>query len=307
MSEFAIRHYNPESDLSSLARLLTEIESIDRDGEQTSEDALRSMLEWPNFLPDQNVWVAELDGKLVGYGQVLPRTENPSTIYVVVHPDRRRQGLGSQLLALALSRLDASKHYKKIWVYANGHNAASIAFLTHHKFELYGTSGVMLAPVAELPPAEIPSGFVLRRYLELQNPDPAILVEALNQCYKDQVGHHQNVTSADRFINYYGDQGIHLLFDDGQNLIGICAAKPEGNTDETPVTDLLDAPGIVPEFRQGGHQRYLALTVMHWLRGQRSRPITLEYWGDDEKAIAIYRELGFELVRQQLTYHKELV
>jgi GNAT superfamily N-acetyltransferase len=114
MPNFIIRHYNPESDLPSLSRMLTEIESMDRDGEQTSEDALRSMLEWPNFLPDQNVWVAELNGKLVGYGQVLPRTENPSTIYVVVHPDRRRQGLGSQLFALVLSRLDASKHYKKI-------------------------------------------------------------------------------------------------------------------------------------------------------------------------------------------------
>lgn len=306
MSEFAIRHYNPETDLSSLSRLLTEIESIDRDGEQTSEDALRSMLEWPNFLPDQNVWVAELDGTFVGYGQVLPRTENPSTIYVVVHPNRRRQGLGSQLLVLALSRLDASKHYKKIWIYANGHNAASIAFLTHHGFELYGTSGVMLAPVAELPPAEIPSGFVLRRFLELQNPDPAILVDALNQCYKDQVGHHQNVTSADPYLDYYGDEGICLLFDKKENLLGICAAKAEGKTDANGVSDLLDAPGLVKEVRQRGYQRFLALAVMNWLREKGTRPITLEYWGDDEHALAIYRELGFSPVSELLTYHKEL-
>jgi mycothiol synthase len=306
MPNFIIRHYNPESDLPSLSRMLTEIESMDRDGEQTSEDALRSMLEWPNFLPDQNVWVAELNGKLVGYGQVLPRTENPSTIYVVVHPDRRRQGLGSQLLALALSRLDASKHYKKIWIYANGHNAASIAFLTQHGFELYGTSGVMLASVAELPPAEIPSGFVLRRYLELQNPDPAILVQALNECYKDQVGHHQNVTSADRYVEYYGEDGIHLLFDEQEKVIGICVAKPEGKTDTRGTSDLFDAPGLVKDVRQCGYQGFLALTVMRWLREKGTRPITLEYWGDDENAIAIYRGLGFELVNELLTYHKEL-
>ncbi len=305
MPDFVIRHYNPETDLSSLSRLLTEIESVDHDGEETSEEYLRSMLEWPNFDPEHNVWVAELDGKFVGYGQVLPRTESPSTIYVAVHPNQRRHGLGSRLLSLALSRLDASKN-KKILIYANGHNAASIAFLKHHGFEVAGTSGVMLAPVTELPQAEIPAGFVIRRYLELENPNPAIVAQALDQCYKDQVGHHQNVTSADRYMKYYGEDGIHLLFDEHDKLIGICAAKPEGKTDERGLSDLLDAPGLVKEVRQRGYQHFLALAVMNWLREKAARPITLEYWGDDEKAIAIYRGLGFELVSELLTYQKAL-
>ncbi len=38
MSDFLIRHYVPETDLSPLARMLTEIELIDRDGEETSEE-----------------------------------------------------------------------------------------------------------------------------------------------------------------------------------------------------------------------------------------------------------------------------
>jgi mycothiol synthase len=306
MPNFIIRHYHPETDLASLSRMLTEIESIDRDGEETSEEFLRSMLEWPNFDPDQNVWVAELEGKFVGYGQALPRTESPSTIYVVAHPNQRRQGLGTQLLALALSRLDAGKHDKMILIYANGHNAASLAFLNHHGFEVAGTSGVMLAPVAKLPLAEIPAGYSVRRYLELENPNPAVVVQALDSCYKDQVGHHQNVTSADRYIEYYGDQGIHLLFDDRDKLIGICAAKLEGKTDARGTSDLLDAPGLVKEIRQRGYQHFLTLAVMNWLRAKGTRPITLEYWGDDKKAIAIYRDLGFELVNEQLTYHKEL-
>ncbi len=303
MSNFLIRHYNPETDLSALSRMLTEIESVDCDGEETSEDFLRSMLGWPNFDPDQNAWVAELDGKFIGYGQVIPRSDNPSTIYVVVHPTQRRKGLGGSLLALAFPRVQQAES-KKIHIYANGQNAASIAFLKQHGFEVAGTSGVMLAPVTELPQVEIPSGYVVRRYPELEN--PAIVVQALDQCYKDMVGHRQNVTSADRFINYYGEDGIHLLFDSNDTLIGICAARPEGKTDERGISDLLDAPGLTKDYRRFGFQRFLALTVMRWLREQGTRPITLEYWGDDEKAIAIYRELGFELVNEQLTYHKEL-
>ncbi len=45
---------------------------------------------------------------------------------------------------------------------------------------------------------------------------------------------------------------------------------------------------------------------MNWLREKGEHPITLEYWGDDEDAIEIYRGLGFELVNQQITYRKEL-
>jgi len=103
-NSFAIRHYIPEEDVSALSHMLTEIESIDRDGEETSEEYLRSMVEWPNFDPAQNVWVAELDGNFVGYGQILPRPKNYSSIYIVVQPSQRRKGLGSMLLSLALTR-----------------------------------------------------------------------------------------------------------------------------------------------------------------------------------------------------------
>lgn len=296
-----IRHYVPEQDLAALSRLLTEIESIDRDGEETSEEYLRSMGEWPNFDPEQNVWLAEADGRLVGFGQVLPR--EMTSLYVVVHPSQRRKGLGSRLLELVLSRARQAGS-RRLLAYANGKNAASNAFLRHHGFDAAGTSGVMTAPSSELPPAEIPAGFVVQRYS--QAGDPGIVVQALNECYRDMVGHHQNVTSADRFISYYGGEGIHLLFDEKNALIGICAAKPQGRSDERGVSHLLDAPGIIKGFRQQGYQRVLALAVMHWLRENGPHPVTLEYWGEEEAVLDLYRGLGFELVHQQIAYRREL-
>ncbi|MFN2151852.1 MAG: GNAT family N-acetyltransferase, partial [Anaerolineales bacterium] len=181
---------------------------------------------------------------------------------------------------------------------------ASNAFLKRHGFEVAGTSGVMSVPVGNIAPAEVPAGYSVRRYPKLGN--PAIVVQALDQCYKDMVGHHQNVTNADRYIDYYGKDGIHFLFDPDDKLIGICAAKSEGKNDERGVSDLLDAPGLIKEYRHRGFQSFLALSVMNWLREKGARPITLEYWGDDEKTIEIYHNLGFELVNQQITYYKEL-
>jgi mycothiol synthase len=300
---FTIRHYIPEQDLSPLSRLLTEIETMDRAGEETSEKYLRSMSEWPNFDPDRNVWVAEANGNLVGFGQILPRLATPSSVYVVVHPTHRRRGLGSQLLTLLLSRARETRS-KIVLVYAKGRNTASNDFLKQHGFDVAGTSGVMVAPVTPLPQAEIPSGYSLRRYPELGNPQ--IVVQALDTCYRDMVGHRQNVTSADRYINYYGQEGLHLLFDEEETLIGVCAGKPQGKIDERGLSDLLDAPGLIKPYRHRGFQRFLTLAVISWLRGQGAYPVTLEYWGDEEDALTIYRDLGFQLVDQQIAYHREL-
>src|SRR3972149_9870123 len=122
MSKFVIRYYLPETDLSPLSRMLTEIESVDRDGEETSEEYLREMLEWSNFDPSQNVGVAEWDCDLVGYGHILPRLDSHSSIYVVVHLSQRQKGLGSTLLSLVLARAPQTQT-KAIIVYASGHNA----------------------------------------------------------------------------------------------------------------------------------------------------------------------------------------
>jgi mycothiol synthase len=303
MSDFLIRHYVPENDVTALSHMLTEVESIDRDGEEKSEEFLRSMLEWPNFEPDQNVWIAESEGKFVGFCQILPRLESDSSIYVVVHPDQRRKGLGSELLKFVLSRAHETGS-KKILVYANAKNSASNAFLNHHGFEVAGTSGVMVTSGSEFPRAEMPPGYSLHRFPEFG--DPQLVIQALDTCYKDMVGHRQNVTSADRYINYYGEEGIHLLFDETKTLIGVCAGKPQGKTDERGLSHLLDAPGLIKEYRPRGFQRLLTLAVMNWLREKGQLPITLEYWGDDEKAIEIYRDLGFEWANQQITYRKGL-
>jgi ribosomal protein S18 acetylase RimI-like enzyme len=144
-NSLTVRHYVPEQDLSILSHMLTEIEAIDHDGEDTSEEYLRSMNKWTNFDPDRNIWVAELKGKFVGYGQAHPIDDNLCSIYVVVHPAHRRKGLGSHLLELVLTRARQAGS-NQILVYANGHNTASNAFLKHHEFELAGTLGVMGTP-----------------------------------------------------------------------------------------------------------------------------------------------------------------
>ena len=308
---FTIRHYVPEQDLSKLSRLLAEIESIDRDGEDTSEEYLRASLAWRNYRPAQDVWVAEADENLVGYGVALEQPSRQCTLYVVVHPSHRRKELGSQLLDLTLNRA-RQVGSKKILVHANEHNSASNLFLKHHRFDPVGSSGSMKLHMGdETPPAEFPKGFSLKKYSEVN--DPLILLKALNVCYQGMWGHQHNDNPTEeelkspRFLHYYDANDILLLFDEKDSIFGICSLKSQGKQEANgELSDLLDGPGVIQEYREGDYQRFLVLAGIQHLRQSGTRPITLEFWGDNENALNIYRSLRFEMVNRYITYHKEL-
>ena len=306
-----IRHYAPELDLPALAGVLTEIESIDRDGEDTSEEYLRNMLSWPNFRPGQDAWVAEAGGKLIGFAAASEQPSRRCTLYIVVHPAERRKGLGSQMLDLTLGRA-RELGSKSILLYANEHNPASNSFLAHHGFAAVGSSGAMLAPAAlEIPAFGFPAGFTLKRYSDLN--DPSILLAALDDCYLDMWGHQHNDKRTEeelqspRFLKYYDPADILLLFDAGNAVSGICSLKSEGRRDQNdePV-DLLDAPGVIKQYREKGYQRQLVLAGIHHLRRRGRRPIRLEFWGDNENVLGINAALGFGMLNRYMAYHMEI-
>lgn len=310
-SAFSIRHYAPDKDLHPLTHLLTEIESIDQDGEDTSEEYLRASLQWPNYRPDQDVWVAEANGELAGYAVALEQPSQRCTVYVVVHPSQRRMGLGSQLLDLALQRA-RELGSKTILIYANERNSASNLFLEQSGFAFVGSSGAMkFNNTSNTHSSELPAGFALKQYSLINQ--PVVLLNALNDCYLDMWGHqHRDQFTEEellspRFLKYYDAKDILLLFDPEGMVAGICSVKSEGKRDENGNTvDLLDAPGLIKKYRQAGYQQQLVLAGIDHLRKKGNHPIILEFWGESEEGLDRYRALGFEMVNRYIAYHREL-
>jgi hypothetical protein len=197
-------------------------------------------------------------------------------------------------------------------VYANEHNSASKQFLIHHGYRPVGSSGTMkLNADAKTPPAQFPKGFTLQRYSEVN--DPLLLLRALNECYLGMWGHGYNDNPTEeerkspRFLHYYDVEDILLLFDEKQSIVGLCSLKSQGIREANgELSDLLDGPGIVQQFREQGYQRPFVLAGIEHLHKRGIRPITLQFFGDHENALNIYRSLGFEMVNYYLAYHKEL-
>jgi len=73
----------------------------------TAEEDLRFFAE--RFLPANDVWVADAEGRVAGYVGFDPDWIN----HLYVHPDFQGQGLGPQLLALAV----ADGRPRRLWTF----------------------------------------------------------------------------------------------------------------------------------------------------------------------------------------------
>ena len=314
-----IRSFRPSEDLPRLIRLRVEIEASDQAGNDTSEAAARAALNWPGHDPTQDRWVIEAPGdpeSLIGYAWVRAQSRERTILYVAVHPDWRRSGLGSALLEHTLVR--AREHGAiHATTAAEVRNKVADAFLRHHGFQPVGNNRFFCAP-ASIPIAEPswPAGYTVRSYDKVQ--DVSILVEVFNRSYSDMWGHRENTKGAmndeylaesmTKYPEWYIPEGIFSAFAPDGGVAGVCKAllgpQTAGSGQES--RKIVDSPGVVPEHRGQSLQRPLTLTAMHWLRTYGPGPIELHTYGDQEETVAIYRELGFVLEEHYKEYRIDL-
>ena len=304
---FSIRQYEPDEDLLRLQRLLTAVEDHDQDGEDVSEEALRQQLTWNNYNPRLDSWVVEnpnQPGELIGYASVAGRAGTRCTGYAAVHPAWRRRGLGGRLLDQALDRgqVTGADHFI---VYANGQNNGSVAFLRQRDYKPVGDSWIMTAPAAQAFAEPVwPSGFTIRQFTEVD--DTAVLANIMNRCWGDLWGHAQNEQPttpegvAELVPAHWQPENIFLAFAPNGDAVGLCLGIPG------EAVDVIDSPGVVPEYRHLELQRPLLLTVARHLGSQQQKTIQLLSYGDNEQTIAIYRGVGFQLDAHYVAYHGTL-
>jgi mycothiol synthase len=313
-TDTGIRPYKPAIDLPHLAQLLTEIEAIDQDGEDTSEAMLRDQLQWPNHQPEEDCWVVEAPGlprRLIGYGSAYAQTAERCTGYVAVHPRWRRQGLGSALLARVIGRA-CQTGAKHVLAYASAKNEASNRFLRRQGMQPVGHAWVMRAPVTlSLAQPEWPSGYRVRSYAEA--PDPAALAMALNG-FQDMWGHGENSQpmTAERIPNtyllrHYDPAGIFIAYAPDGSATAQCSVRLNGKQERGRTFDILDAPGVVPAQRHLGLQRPMTLTALQWQHNHSGNDVELQSWGDSEATAAVYQGIGFSLHAHFIAYLLEVM
>jgi mycothiol synthase len=311
---FNVRPFAPDADLRRLVRLLTEVEAHDQDGEDTSESTQRMYLSLPHHDPLRDRWVIEAPGEpnqLIGFGSTWARTVwsdayERAESYLAVHPACRRKGLGSALLERIVHRARelGTSH---VVIHANERNTASNSFLQGHGFQPVGSYWLLSASIASPLESPIwPAGYAVRSYAEVQN--RATLIRAM-EGYRDMWGHYGPRPGEEpvSWLAWTDPNGILLAFAPDGEVAGLCIARliAPGSGEDEP-EGRVDEPGILPAYRSQGLHRPLVLTAMRWLHDRGCRSIALDSWGDDEKTIALYCEMGFKLAHHLISYQRSL-
>lgn len=309
-STLIYRSFDLQRDLTALVHLLKDVEQTDHAGEDVTEAVLREQLTWSGQDPALNNWVVTLpDGaSLVGYGiiQKTPNDDN-ADLHIAVHPLWRRKGIGSQLFARLLERayeLDT----RAVRVYGNVQNEGASLFVRKHDFEPVSTyTRLSVSATQSFPAPVLPQGFTTLSYDQVQRVD--LYNEAINRGYKGLWGHLQSTREENaRWLLQLNHAGIFLLFAPDGTIAGTCRADLSAHlaTERGAPTALIDAPGIVPEYRDANLYLPLLLTAIHWLLPQGPTTLELESWGDAPGVLALYRSLGFSVMKEEISYRRDL-
>jgi mycothiol synthase len=309
-SSLIYRPLDLQHDLAALVTLLNDVEQADHTGEDVTEATLREQLTWSGQDPALNNWVVTLpdDGSLVAYGivQKIPSDDN-AHLYIAVHPEWRRQGIGSQILARLLERVH-DLGARAIGTYVNAQNEGIDLFARSYGFEpvsAYTRLGVSVA--RSFPAPALPPDFTTRSFDQIQHVD--LYTQAMNRSYEGLWGHIQ-LTQEEvvRWLPQLNQAGIFLLFAPDEGIAGTCRAEisEQLSAARGAPTALIDAPGVVPAYRDANLYLPLLLTAIHWLLPQNPATLELESWGDAPDTLALYRSLGFAVMKEEVSYRLSL-
>ncbi|HEY7832664.1 MAG TPA: GNAT family N-acetyltransferase [Ktedonobacterales bacterium] len=306
-SIFTIRPFAFDADLPALARLLSAIEAVDQEGEDVSEAGLRDQFAAWGTPPADGRWIAPAPDDpmhFFGWGSVsrLPG-ESRADIQVAVHPDWRRRGLGNLLLDRLFAYL-REQGVSAAGAYAASTNADANAFLRARGFQPVAAYTEMRAPGERGYPApDWPAGIAARAYATVN--DLATLNRAFHQGYAGLWG-HRTATDAQlgEWLADWTPDGIWLAFDGAGQVAGICRAELSARLSARrgQPTGYIDAPGVIPAYRDRGLYLPLLLTALAWLTEQQPTHIEMESWGDRPETLALYADIGFVMARQALSY-----
>ncbi|MEM8534881.1 MAG: GNAT family N-acetyltransferase, partial [Chloroflexota bacterium] len=308
------RPFDVESDLPRLVRFLSVTESIDQSGEDISEETLRAQLTVPRHTPALDRWVIEHpdhQDDLIGHSAIWAASTadgvQVAEVSIVIHPEWRRRGLGTELLERSTARVQ-TLGAMLMRLYADTRDHATTTFLTKHHFQsasAYTEMGAASDTITET--VSLPDGYTIRSYSDVQQVQA--LVDGFNKGFAGLWGHH-TVTEADvtQALPSLTWDGVFLLFAPDNKIAGICCAHchAQRTKHNGQPTGYVDSPGVVPAHRSESLYQALLLHAVQWLHTQHQTRVELESWGDTAETIQSYEQLGFIIIRQQLAYQREL-
>lgn len=301
-----IRNYR-SGDFNSYFQFRTETEQYDRSRRYFTPRALAESLSRPEYAPEKDLFLAEIDGKIIGFCTLTSELRIGRVILdCMVHPKHRRKGIATNLLRYGLKRgkeLGAPVAQAEIPEpnLAAQRFVSGLGFREVHRFyELDLELHNLLLPNVE-------SSLTSR---SLKSGEEDKLTEIQNRCFTGTWGFNPN--TIDEIIHRVHLSGCSpedvILFYDGNKLIGYCwiLINSEENSALGTSKGLIHMMGVDPDCRGKGHGRALLLAGLSLLKERGIRHAELSVDSENEAACALYRSAGFEIFSTTEWYEKAL-
>jgi mycothiol synthase len=300
---YIIRSYQP-ADFNSFALMKTEAEKLRPDGRHLSLQGIAKYLARPNYVPEQDLLMAEIAGNPIGYMDITSeRLIRRVVLDCWIHPEHRRRGLATRLLSCALPRA------KEL-----GAEVAHVNVMEDNEVARRVLSK---------------SGFqCVRRFLELrldtagiswQDIDPAALgcrplghgegdklTQIQNRCFAGSWGYNPNTVEEIIYrINLGGcsPEDILLAYE-GDKAIGYCWTEVISGGEATERKGRISMLGTEPDHRGKGVGKRVLTAGLARLNSKGARVIEVTADSENEAALALYHSAGFEVCTSSLWYEK---
>lgn len=235
---------------------------------------------------DARHWLVEAGGVLVGYAQEQPANQ---TAQIVVHPQHRRAGHGTALLA-ALTE-SASPH-----VWAFGTSDAAQGFAAARGLVAVRGLSMMERVLSEESAPSIPEGVTLRGYTGA-DAEAFLALNAAAFAHHPEQGHFSAADLVARQHEDWWEPAGLILATQQDTLLGFHWTKRhDADTGEVYVL------GVAPEASGRGLGKVLLQAgLAHLSRGGATR-VLLYVDAGNEAAVALYRKAGFVVVHTDTLY-----
>ena len=303
-SSYNIRNYK-QADFNKYVILHAEAEKLEPTGRCVSRRFIAEKLRQPNYSPQQDLFIIELNGEIVGYMDVKPElTIGRVVLDCWIYPEHRRGGLATKLLGYA-TNCARETGAKVAQVNIREDNVVARKTLSRLGFSLvrrFLELGLDIADVGELDMAQAAPGC---RYLQPGEEDK--LTQLQNRAFSGTWGFNPNTVEEIAFrtnLSTCSLDDIMLIYEKDKAIgycwIGISCEKGIPSVRKGQILML----GVDQHYRGKGTGKKLVLAALARLKSKGLQVAELTVDSENKAACTLYQSIGFEVRASTFWYEK---
>jgi mycothiol synthase len=299
-----IRNYQP-ADFHKYVLLHNEVEKLEPTGRCVLPQFVAEQLRQPNYSPEQDLFIAEIDKDIIGYIDVKPElTIGRVVLDYRILPEYRRRELVTKLLDNATNR---TKELRAKVAHANikEDNIVARSVLSSLGFSLVRRFLELRLDISDVDALDIDPTAISSCYLQPGEEDK--LTQLQNRAYAGTWGYNPNSVEEITFrINSStcSREDIALIYK-GDKAIGYCwtGISCEGGVPSIRKGRILML-GVDLDYRGKGIGKRLVLAGLARLKTKGLQVAELTVDSENKAACALYQSFGFEVQASTFWYEK---